>query len=233
MAGRTVSRGCLGLLASWAVACAEPRSDEPTTATEASTGWSISECADPGCQDDQTCIDDHCVAIGSSTSEASTGGSSTGSSSTSADDSSTGAPGCYHFEGTDCSAAVQPNLACGTADACTELELVAGQPFDAAAAMCITDGLRDRVVGTYRIHYGIELTEIHRQIELLADGTAIVRERAFVDIGCSYFERWTGLAEPAYFDGCLAATEGEALFDCLDGLAGDSACVTASTCPQG
>ncbi len=223
--------------AGWAAACGDPSPDGSGSSTEPTTGWAISDCTDPGCQEDEVCVEDRCVpADGGSSSGSGSSGSSSGGGGSSSDDggdSSTGAPGCYLFSGRDCSAAVQPNLACGSPDACSELELAAGQPFDDTVSECITDGLRDRAVGTYRVHYTIELSSTHLQIEVLGDGTAIARRRSVGDFACGYDERWTGLAEPAYFDGCLAATEGEAMYACLDGLAGDSACVMASSCPPG
>ena len=131
-------------------------------------------------------------------------------------------------------------LECGSPVTCDVLEVndpslneFDEEPFgfvNPEAATCILEGLRDGAVGTYRVTVepGEQYSRDHR-LEVLADGSVIIRASVQDDKCIDEFETWEVLRDAADFDACLLGTEEEQL-DCIR-APGNDTCIESDTCP--
>jgi len=218
-------------------ACDPPSTNvgEVPTTTEASTEGDTEES--PG--------------TGSSTGTEGTGTeTSLGAEETGPVGESTGSPGeTGDMEGGcldsnfDCFEGFPTPLDCGGSPVCEVLEVndptlndIDGQsPFgflNPDAATCILEGLAAGTVGTYRIDVepGQQFSISYR-LELLTDGTVIIRSESQEDKTCFGHENRFERQPAGYFEACEVETDEAQLFECMLGVG--TACVDQGhVCPE-
>jgi len=152
----------------------------------------------------------------------------------------TGSTGDCHDVSVQCFETEFTPLECGSPESCDELEVndpslneFDEQPFGFAnpeAATCILESRRDGVVGTYRVAVepGQQYSRDHR-LEVLADGSVIIRASVQDDKCIDEYETWEVLRDAADFEACLLGTEEEQL-DCIRDP-GNATCIESDVCP--
>jgi hypothetical protein len=132
----------------------------------------------------------------------------------------------------DCFDGLHEPLECGGSLVCDVLEVndpslndFDPDPFafvNPDAATCILEGLAAGTVGTYAIAVepGQQYSVAHR-LEVLTDGTLIIRRQEQEDKTCSGHENRFEAQPASYFEACAAETDEALVLECLLG-AGDS-----------
>lgn len=133
----------------------------------------------------------------------------------------------------DCFDGLHEPLDCGGSPACDVLEVndpslneFDPEPFafvNPEAATCILDGLAAGAVGAYEIAVEPgQQNSIDYRLEVLTDGTLVIRSQEQQDKTCSGHENRFVLQPASYFEACAAEAEEALVLQCLVG-AGDSA----------
>lgn len=158
-------------------------------------------------------------------------------------DESTGEPAGPCLDESQTCFDYQP-LDCGAAPACDVLEIEDSSLLDPPirqlafinpeAATCILQGLTAGVVGEYEIlrEPGGQFSRYHR-LEVLADGSVLVRTEAYEDINCDIIDQRLMLRPPEFFEACLNETDEQLILDCLLTAGDPEQCVAdGAICPQ-
>jgi hypothetical protein len=180
----------------------------------------------------------------SASAEDTSAGSSTGADPSTDTESSTGpvAGGCLD-ESYECFKGSHEPLDCGGEPVCETLEVndpflneFDEEPFgfvNPNAATCIFEGLAAGTVGAYRIRVEPgQQNSIDHRLEVLADGSVVVRREFQEDKSCSGSEHRRALQPAAYFEACQAEADDALVLECLLGAGDAEACTEdGATCP--
>lgn len=146
-------------------------------------------------------------------------------------------------DGYDCFGGLHEPLDCGGAQLCDVLEVndpslnqFDPEPFTFAnpdAAACILDGLAAGTVGAYRIDVEPgQQNSISHRLEVLTDGSLLIRSHAQEDKTCNGHERRLERQPASYFEACADETDDALELACLLGAGDPEACVEqGQECP--
>lgn len=136
----------------------------------------------------------------------------------------------------DCFDGIYEPLDCGGSPVCDVLEVndpslneFDPEPFafvNPDAATCILENLAAGTVGAYEIAVepGQQNSIAHR-LEVLTDGTLVIRSQEQQDKTCSGHENRFEPQPSAYFEACASETDEAAVLECLLGAGDSVACV--------
>lgn len=153
-----------------------------------------------------------------------------------------GEDGCLD-EVYECFGGAHEPLDCGGESVCEVLEVndptlndIDREPFgfvNPEAATCILEGLAAGTVGVYEIEVepGQQYSISHR-LELLADGSLLLRSHSQEDKGCDGHERRLERRAADYFEACQQETDEALILECVLGAGDPALCVPqGNACP--
>lgn len=158
-------------------------------------------------------------------------------------ESSTGEPGGCLDESYECFVDRHTPLDCGGELLCDALEVndPALNEFDMdpfgfvnpAAATCMLEALAAGTPGVHEIEVEPgQQNSISHRLEVLSDGSVIVRSHAQEDKTCNGVERRLVLQPASYFEACLTETDEALVYECLRGAGDAEACMEdGAVCP--